>query len=399
MSDPTPRAAEPSAAHDPTLAEMPAANAAEPTHVEAAEAAETIEPMAAPDPVPPMPPQRRGMGPMPVIYAIGFVIIVVALVWLWQHPNRQGAAPAQQNAALDAMHNQMQALAQQVQDLSGRVTALENRPAPTAAAAPGAAPDLGSLEARVAALENRKPQAAPPAAAPPAAAPPQPDPAMQSRLAALTDKVNQLGQLQAGNADLAGRLDALAKSQQSTDADLAHRLDALATQAAASQREAAQISGLASTAQRTARLQAASVALVAGQPLGQIPGAPPALARFADTAPPTEAALRLSFPQAAAAAERASRPSLEGKPFFTRLWLRAQQVVTVREDEHVIIGDPASGIIARARRALDAGDLAGCVTALGALEGPAAQAMAGWLDQARALLAARAALAGMTTAG
>jgi hypothetical protein len=391
MSDPTPHAAEPSAAHPAALAETPA----EPTPTEA------TEPMATPDPVPPAPPQRRGMGPMPVIYAIGFIIIVVALVWLWRHPNRDGAAPAQQNAAIDTMHNQMQALAQQVQDLSARVTALENRPAAPAAApatapanapAGAPAPDLRPLEARIAALENRRPT-------PTASTPPQPDPAIQAQLAALTDKVNQLGQQQAGDGDLAARLDALTKSQQSTDADLARRLETLAGQAAASQRQAAQISGLASTAQRTARLQAASAALAAGQPLGQIPSAPPALSRFAETPPPTEAALRLSFPQAAAAAERASRPDLSGKPFFTRLWLRAQQVVTIREDEHVIIGDPASGIIARARHSLDAGDLAGAVSVLGTLQGAAAQAMSGWLDQARALLAARAALASMTTAG
>ena len=47
----------------------------------------------------------------------------------------------------------------------------------------------------------------------------------------------------------------------------------------------------------------------------------------------------------------------------------------------------------RARAALDAGDLVGAVATVGSLTGPAADAMAGWMMQARALLDARAALA------
>ena len=52
-------------------------------------------------------------------------------------------------------------------------------------------------------------------------------------------------------------------------------------------------------ARRMALVQSASAALETGQKLGDLPGAPSALARFADTNPPTEAALRLAFPQAA----------------------------------------------------------------------------------------------------
>jgi hypothetical protein len=47
------------------------------------------------------------------------------------------------------------------------------------------------------------------------------------------------------------------------------------------------------------------------------------------------------------------------------------------------------------QQALDAGDLRGAVAAVEKLQGPAAQAMSGWLEQAKALLAARAALAEM----
>ena len=72
----------------------------------------------------------------------------------------------------------------------------------------------------------------------------------------------------------------------------------------------------------------------------------------------------------------------------------------MRQGEHVLIGDPAAGVLVRAQTALDAGDLAGAVAAVASLTGStltsgAAQALAAWLDQARGLLAARAALAEM----
>ena len=117
---------------------------------------------------------------------------------------------------------------------------------------------------------------------------------------------------------------------------------------------------LAATSGRTsrlARLQAAGAALAAGRPLGALPDAPPALARFATTAPPTEASLRLAFPAAAQAALAASRPDTAGKPFLDRLWTRTQALVTVRQGDKVIVGDPAGGVLAAARARLDAGDL------------------------------------------
>ncbi len=77
------------------------------------------------------------------------------------------------------------------------------------------------------------------------------------------------------------------------------------------------------------------------------------------------------------------------------MWARVQNVVTVRQGDRIVLGDPASGTLAAAQTALDAGDLAGAVKQLDTLHGPAAAAMGGWLGQARALLAARDALATM----
>ena len=148
-------------------------------------------------------------------------------------------------------------------------------------------------------------------------------------------------------------------------------------------------------ATRLALVQTAQAALAAGEPLGDLPGAPPAISRFGRTRPPTEAALRLAFPDAAARAVAASKPSTEGETIGQRMWQNARALVTIRQGDRVLVGPPAAETLGRARDRLDAGDLAGAVAALGSLDGPAAQAMADWRDQAQALLDARAALAGM----
>ena len=148
-------------------------------------------------------------------------------------------------------------------------------------------------------------------------------------------------------------------------------------------------------ADRLTHVQAAAAALAAGRPLGEIPGAPPALVRFAQAAPPTEAALRLAFPATARAVLNASRPDDDGKPLWSRLLGRMTAPFTVRQGDHVLVGDPASGVLARARTALDAGDMSGTIAALADLRGPAAAAMAGWLANATALRDARTALADM----
>ena len=137
------------------------------------------------------------------------------------------------------------------------------------------------------------------------------------------------------------------------------------------------------------------MALAQGHPLGEIQGAPSALARYAADAPPTEASLRLSFPDAEKAALEANTPETKGKPFLSRILANAEGLVTVRQGDHVLVGNETAGILARARAAVEAGDLAGAVSAVSELSGAPAQAMQDWLKQAKALLAARSALAKM----
>jgi hypothetical protein len=319
------------------------------------------------------PPSRQAMRRiLPLAVAGGFIVLAFAIFWFWPVPVPP-PPPAERAAG-----RQVDELARQVEYLEARITRLEQRPQPQA-------PDLTPLTTRLSALEQRAAAPASPAAAP--------VPAQAPDLKPLEDRIAALEARQPGDNQLAKRIDVLNASQRAAQADAAKRLEADEARLAAIEKSGGQISTLAEQMQRIARVQAAMLALDAGQKLGDIPGAPPALARFANANPPTEAALRLAFPQAARDALAAARPATEGKPLMARLWAEAQDLVTIRQGDRVLLGDPTAGVLEHARAALDAGDLAGAVAAVASLTGPAAQAMAGWLADARALLDARAALA------
>ena len=318
------------------------------------------------EPAPPPPPHeatRRDR--LAWLSGAGFLILAAALVWSWLNPYREPPAATP-----------VDALAQPLASLEARMARLEQRPA--AAPTPAVqAPDLGPLTARMASLEQRQvPNIAP----------------LEARIAALEARPPVDSQL-AGRIDaLSARADSLETALRTMQSDLARRLDVDEARIATAERNAGQISALADRMGRVARVQAVQLALNTGQKLGDVPGAPPALARFAATPPPTEATLRLAFPQAAREALAAAKPQSEGKPLLARLWAETQDLVTVRQGDRVLVGDPAAGVLERARAALDAGDLAAAVAAVGALTGAPAQAMAGWLADARALMEARAAL-------
>jgi hypothetical protein len=276
---------------------------------------------------------------VPVLIAIvvvGFLATAVGGAWLWQRQVMLAAADDTSRVA---------GLERQVADLSRRAAA-----DPTRVAALDA--EVAALRLRLTTLEQR----------------PTPAPA---DLVPLTGRV---GAVEGAASAIGGRVDALEKRF----AELDQRAQSATGEAT-----------------RTAALQAAARALEAGKPLGPIPGAPPALARFAAQPPPTEASLRLAFPAAAAAAEQASLPGADGLSLPQRMWQQVQALITVRQGERVLVGAPASRVLAEARIALDAGDLAGTVAALDRLDPAAAKAMADWRGQAVALLDARTALAGM----
>jgi hypothetical protein len=372
---------------------------------------------------------RRSL--LPWLGLVGFVVLAAAIFLAWRYPSPQAVAT-------------QQALSQRMASLDERLMQLEQKPAPTTDLGPlttrvdalerRAPPSLATVQSRLDALEKRQAPDLSPIEQRLAAVEQRPVPdlgpldqkigTLEQKLATLEPRIAALEQRPAVDPGVTSRLDAIATRQDTlaaraaTDSEsLSRRIEGLAeglgkridaTADALGKRIEAdtgrldkldaasgRVSAVADKAARLSRLQAADAALAAGQPVGDVPGAPQALSRYAKAKPPTEAELRLSFPAAERAARAASRPQTEGKPFMDRVWSRAQELVTVRQGDQVIVGDTASTVLARARTALDAGDLAGAVAALDALDPAARQAMSDWLDQAHALLDARAALADM----
>lgn len=340
---------------------------------------------------------------LPILYLLGFVVLAGSVFYLWQNPS-ESPVVTQQADRVDTLQAQIAALRDQVAKLS------DQKPTGPSAA------DFTKLQQQVGALDSR------PAVAP-ATVQQLSDKlnALDGRktvtpeqLSALSDQVQALGRQIPDTSSLTQRLTALeqrpaydpaavngkftdlaSKLQQVQDADAktAARVDGVEKLANG---QADQLKALTQKAQITARLQGMAAALAAGQKLGDIPGAPPALSRFANEAPPTEASLRESFDHYADAAQKASQPAITAnQDFGSRLWTRAQQAVTVRQGDRVLVGDPIAGVMAHAREKLDNGDLAGSVAALKGLAGPAAAAMKPWTDKAESLVAARSAIASL----
>jgi hypothetical protein len=321
--------------------------------------ATVTEPAALPPPVeptPPAPPKKRAIfGPILVI--IGFLILAGGEGYLYQlyHTLPQ---PADNSA--------------QIADLQAQINVLQQTPKTAATPAPS--------------------PAVPPTPAPAAPA----DQNLANQLASLSSLVNALqtqtnadhtvlNTLQASNADLPKFQAAVTALQAQATADHA----ALTTL----QSSTADLTALTTKISTLSRLAAARMALDAGQPLGDIPNAPPALTQFATTPPPTQAALVLAFPAAAQAASSASIAGNATGSYWSRVLARLENLITISNGSHVIIGAPAAAILAQAQQSLNAGDLAGAVAALDQLSPTTQQAMGTWLTQARALLAARAAIA------
>ena len=359
---------------------------------------------AAPPP-PSAPPPRRNL--VPWVYALGFAVLALAVVWVWQHPTPEPVVRQQQ---VNTVEQQLHSLDERVTQLAQHPAAstvdlrpLEQRVATLEARQP-TQPDLAPIEQQIAALKAQFAAGTGSHGAAPDLAP------VEARLDALDKQVQAVAplgqQVATQQAELGKRLAQLAEDQRSlgarvqeVDATLKSQDSNVAAKLQTVQQQVAATVAAADRAARLARVQAARAALAAGEPLGQLQGASPALARFAEARPPTEAELRLAFPAAAQAALATSSPETAGKPFGERLWQRAQGLITVRQGDRVIVGDPAAGMLAEAQTRLNAGDLSGTAAAVSKLTGPAAQAMADWLAQAKALLAARAALDKMASAG
>lgn len=349
-------------------------------------------------PPPPSPGSAR-----PVLTALGFLLLFVGFGVLWSQQRQtaerlaelavpQPALDAGQIAQLNARLRSLEERIAALPRLDQRLTTLEQRPAPPP---PPPAPkiDLAPLEVRVAALEH---------VPPPENAPPPPEPQapsvdlgpLESRVANLETQLHEVQArpepTETAGAPAPGPLNEKIDRVERAADQLRGQIDGLGGRLDATDRK---IAALDTRAGQVERLERALVALDAGQPLGDLPGAPPALARFAHSKPPTEAELRLAFPAAAAAAETASKPEDAGTSFAERMWLKAQRLIRVQHGNKLLIGPPAAAMLGLAHEKLEAGDLAGAMAVLGGLDPAAAAAMAEWRGRAQALLDARGALA------
>jgi hypothetical protein len=393
--------------------------------------AETQHSAVPPEPAgrnePPAPPASR---PPEVVRRGGTPFLLTLLLcaglaggiyWTWTHPHAEqpAAAPIDPGPAIAAAKAD---ILQQLQGLADRVDRLEKAPPPPPAVPPpqAAAPSadamadiakrIDDLTSHLNALSEQQAQQSailqklqeqPGQPAPAAAAPPGAGEAQQ-QLADLGSKLDQaLTQEKATLDALSQRLGKLETDTAAATEAASNKqsIDTLTSRLRKVEQGEGQIAGVRQDATLAVRLSAAQVALSSGEPLGDLPGAPPALARFATTPPPTEASLRADFPAVAQAALVASRPEESQKSLFSRALARLEQTITVRRGDHVIVGDPAAGVIAKAQQQLNDDDLQGAVQSLSALNGRAAQAVQAWVAQANALLAARAALAQLAAHG
>jgi hypothetical protein len=323
----------------------------------------------------PKPPRRDSL---PWLYGLGFLVLAAAILYLWQYPSTPNEPAADSSV--------IQAVQQRLAETDARLNRLEQQPAP----------DLGKISARIDALEGRLVDQTHLA---------NRVNALEGRLAdqtQLADRVNALEGRLSDQTALASRVDALSgrieslsgRTQTGLDATK-QQLDALTSRVAAVESNAGSLDAVTKRLNRIARLQEAAFALAAGRPIGDLPDAPGALARYSHAAPPTEAQLRLRFPRDEQAALAAKQPDETDAPFVGRVWERAQGLITIRRGDEVVVGNPAAIILSRAQVALDAGDIAGAVSAVETLKGPPAEAMMSWLTDAKALVSARAALADM----
>lgn len=288
------------------------------------------------------------------------------------------------------------ALRTQIQQLAERVGKLEQRPA----AAPSG--DTSALSARLDALEKKV--------------------AAQPTASVTTSAAPSGGAADAQVAALAGRLAAL---EQRPAVDPAQVVAAAKTAGAAAQaaeqvqQEVSGVKGevasLADTVQKIANAQAQAQSLVlaagqlsatvaTGQPFDAelktaraVAGSDAAVVQALDTLTPlagkgvpTRTQLADRFGPLADEIVKADIKG-SGGTWVDQVTGTLSTLVTVRRQGGGIVGDTAEAVTARAEAAVHQGNLTGAVNELSALTGPAAQAAAGWLADAKARLAADAA--------
>lgn len=367
------------------------------------------EPVVASPPPPPPVEERRsgGSGFATAASVLALIAAGAALTqpwWMPETPPAPTVAPAtvqaldQRVGQIDQRVQQLASrpaatgdAAAQLQPLADRIGALEQRVQQAGQTQPAqAAVDLAPLESRLAVLEQRP---APEAPAQPPAQPPE-DPrvaGLADTLASVqksVDGVQQRLQQVGGTAETAQRLaqevDGLKQQLASLQKDLQARRDA-STAAEALVLAAGQLrAALAGSQPFQGELQAVRQLGVNDTQVAQ---ALDSIAPFAPKGVPTRPTLTDRFSTLASDIVRAANKG-NGTNWLDQVGGTLSTLVTVRQQGAGVVGDSAQAIVARTEAALQEGNLAQAVKEASALQGPAAEAAAGWLADAKARLAA-----------
>ena len=299
------------------------------------------------------PPRRSGIGIILASLMAGFVGAVLALggTYLYGPLRADNQAVAK---TLAGLQERLDALDGASRKAASEATGTETRLKTATDQAAALKQEVASLGTRVGALESR----------PAAASSPSPE-SLEQTLQPLSDKLNALD----------GRVSALAKSQDELRASTG---TAALTMAVQNLRRAV-ADGKPYVSELT------TLAALAPEPLEV-----PALVAKRESGLASLAKLKSDFDTYAKAALDAAKPTGNGT-FTGDLLAKARGLVRVRPTGD-IPGDTSEAILARAGHRLVNGDVSAAIRETGQLAGPAATAMAPWLTEAKAKVAADEAL-------
>jgi hypothetical protein len=332
-------------------------------------------------------PELKGMLTHLAAGLLGGLVGVLALSFFWNK------LPAPQDAAAKP----------DLTKIEQRIGAIES--------APTESPNLGGLDARIKALETREPDAAP-----------APDLSeLTARVTRLEESLKALGETARAGGSVAdaaaldtkvgeleqklqARIDAKLSEGEASDshaldtmkseiADLNAKLGALSVAERGADKEAASAQSVASVL-ALANLRAG---VDSGRPyateLASLRSLAPgisnfgALPAFAEQGIPTLAELTTSFKTAsdtAIGAVPAPASASDGESFFGSVLQSAKSMIKVRRIDGDAVGDDPDAVLARAGAKLKQGDLVATIQAAESLQGPPRQALASWIDAARA---------------
>jgi hypothetical protein len=315
---------------------------------------------------------------------LGGLIAVLALSFFWNKLPPQNAAAKPDLTKIEQRLGALESAPKSAGDLSGidaRIKTLE-----TTKAEPAPAPDLSELAGRVARLEDSLKALGETASAG----------GSVTDAAALDAKVGDLEQ------KLQARIDAKLAEGETSDsqalddmkkeiADLNAKIGALSVAERGADKEAAATQSAASVL-AFANLRAA---IDSGRPyateLASLRSLAPgignfgALHAFAEQGIPTLAELTTSFKAASdAAIDAVPAPASQDESFVGSVLQSAKSMVKVRRIDGDATGDDPDAVLARAGAKLKQGDLVTAIQAAEGLQGAPRQALASWIDAARA---------------